>query len=589
MKSTKDKIILLRKKIFYYAYLYYTLDAPLISDYEYDELMKQLQELEQKNKNLLIPIANSSPTNIVGSINHPELKTVTHLTSMLSLDNAFNREDYLKFEKKIYKLSGIINSIELCCELKIDGLALSLLYKQGKLKYAITRGDGKVGENVTVNAMTIKSIPLILNGENIPPVLEIRGEVFMKKYDFIKMNTYAKNYKDKLFSNSRNAAAGSLRQKDSTISAQRNLMFCAYGYNIVNGIEDSTTHLEKLNKIKNWGIPISNHTVLCNSSQEVFSYFNKIKHHRILLDFNIDGIVVKVNSIKIQNLLGNSSRYPRWAIAFKFKSIEKVTKLLNVDFQVGRTGIITPIARLKPIEISGVKISNVSLYNKNEIKKIGLCIGDYVTVSRVGDVIPKIINVISSSHISRSNSKKIIFPKDCPICHSLIIQKSKLGNSYCSGGFKCLAQRQQSLNHFFSKKGFNIKGLGPKMINKLIDFDYISTPVDVFCLKIKQLIILKDVGLHSANNLLKEIDRSRHIKLNQLIYALGIVGIGEVTAKLLSMYFNDIHRIMEVQLWNLKKISGIGPILANNIVMFFNDKRNNKFIKCLLNHIHIIN
>ncbi|WP_343192215.1 NAD-dependent DNA ligase LigA [Buchnera aphidicola] len=589
MKSTKDKIILLRKKIFYYAYLYYTLDAPLISDYEYDELMKQLQELEQKNKNLLIPIANSSPTNIVGSINHPELKTVTHLTSMLSLDNAFNREDYLKFEKKIYKLSGIINSIELCCELKIDGLALSLLYKQGKLKYAITRGDGKVGENVTVNAMTIKSIPLILNGENIPPVLEIRGEVFMKKYDFIKMNTYAKNYKDKLFSNSRNAAAGSLRQKDSTISAQRNLMFCAYGYNIVNGIEDSTTHLEKLNKIKNWGIPISNHTVLCNSSQEVFSYFNKIKHHRILLDFNIDGIVVKVNSIKIQNLLGNSSRYPRWAIAFKFKSIEKVTKLLNVDFQVGRTGVITPIARLKPIEISGVKISNVSLYNKNEIKKIGLCIGDYVTVSRVGDVIPKIINVISSSHISRSNSKKIIFPKDCPICHSLIIQKSKLGNSYCSGGFKCLAQCQQSLNHFFSKKGFNIKGLGPKMINKLIDFDYISTPVDVFRLKIKQLIILKDVGLHSANNLLKEIDRSRHIKLNQLIYALGIVGIGEVTAKLLSMYFNDIHRIMEVQLWDLKKISGIGPILANNIIMFFNDKRNNKFIKCLLNHIHIIN
>ncbi|CAL4042175.1 NAD-dependent DNA ligase LigA [Buchnera aphidicola] len=582
MGSVKNKIIKLRKKILYHNYLYYKLDSPVISDEKYDFLMKNLQILEKKI-NLMFNI--NSPTQRVGFNIRNSDNIFFHLTPMLSLDNVFNMDDYLKFENKVKNFLNLVDKIELCCEFKIDGLALNLIYKKGKLIKAVTRGDGEKGEDVTSNAIKIKTIPLNLNGSNIPDLMEIRGEVFIKNSDFIKLNNESVIKKEKIFSNARNVASGSLRHNNSEIVIKRKLIFYAYGYNVIQGKDCISNHYDKLQNLKRWGLSIDSHTVLCNGVKEVLSYYHKIEKKRLLLDFNIDGIVVKINSIHFQKILGNTSRSPRWAIAFKFQSIKKVTKVLYVDFQVGRTGMITPVARLEPVEISGVQISNVSLYSKKEISRIGLSVGDYVTICRSGDVIPKIINIVTKN-IDKTNNR-ISFPKVCPICMYEIIQKKKDGHFYCSGGFNCIAQRKKSLHHFFSKKALNVKGLGPKLINCLVDNNYIKNPADVFKLKINELILLNNISIKSAEKILKFINKARSVSLSKVIYGFGIHEVGLVTAMLLSKYFKYLHKIIDANVSDFLKIDGLGPVVAKNIFNFFHDQSNRKLFYSLLQELNI--
>ncbi|HXK00544.1 MAG TPA: NAD-dependent DNA ligase LigA [Buchnera sp. (in: enterobacteria)] len=582
MKSIKNQIIKLRKKILYHSYLYYTLDSPIISDSQYDFLMKKLKILEKKDKSL---IDINSPTQRVGFTIRSGFKSFSHLTPMLSLDNIFNIDDYLKFEKKVKNILGLANPIEFCCELKIDGLALNLIYENRKLIKAITRGDGVIGEDVTDNAIRMQSIPLILNGTKIPDLVEIRGEVFIKNSDFIELNRKAVIKKEKIFSNPRNAASGSLRQNNVEIVVKRKLMFCAYGYNLIKGHSSTSSHYNKLQNLKKWGLPIDNSTVLCRNVQEVWSYYKSIQKKRRLLDFNIDGIVIKVNCINAQNKLGNARRSPRWAIAFKFKSEQHITKVLHVDFQVGRTGIITPVARVTPIEISGVIISNVSLYSENEIKKMGLSIGDYVTLCRSGDVIPKIVNVIKLT--SRTKKKEIVFPNICPICMHKTIQKKKCGHFYCSGGFNCILQRKKGLHHFFSKKALNVKGLGIKLIDSLVDANLVINPADFFKLQINELTKLNNMGIKSAKNLLYSLNKAKSVVLSKLIYAFGIHEVGLVTAVLLSNHFKYLKKIINANMSDFLALEGLGPVVSENIFYFFHNQSNLKLIYFLLKTFNI--
>ncbi|HMI76809.1 MAG TPA: NAD-dependent DNA ligase LigA [Buchnera sp. (in: enterobacteria)] len=582
MKSIKNKILQLRKELSYHEYLYHTLNVPVISDSQYDILMTKLKFLESKYQHL---ITLDSPTQKIGSIIRSDLQPVYHITPMLSLDNIFDIDSYLIFEKKIQKYFKNISTMQFCCELKIDGLALSLLYKYGKLVYAATRGNGTIGENVTKNALTIKSLPLCLNKVNLPKILEVRGEVFMKNNDFKKLNHRSLIKGEKLFSNPRNAASGSLRHNDVQITKTRNLMFYAYGCNIIQGINNLYSHFDSLQKLEQWGFPISKHTLVCKNSKEVLFFYNKIQNIRNTLDFNIDGIVIKVDNLNIQKKIGYISKSPRWAVAFKFPAKQKITEILHVDFQVGRTGRITPVARLKPINISGVRITNVSLHSNKEIKRIGLHIGDLVTICRSGDVIPKVINIIKSYHAQPLTD--IIFPKHCPVCKYNIIQKKNNGHAYCSGGFHCSAQRKKSMLHFFSKKGLNVYGLGPKTINNLIDDHFIKTPADIFTLDLKMLKQLKDMGHQSAINLLQSLHKAKIVTLYRFIYALGIHDVGEMTARLLSKYFLSLQKIMDTDILTLSSLPGIGNIIAVNILSFIKEKTNRKLIFNLSNTLNI--
>ncbi|CAL4318515.1 NAD-dependent DNA ligase LigA [Buchnera aphidicola] len=582
MEFYKNKVFKLRQKILYHNYLYHTLYAPVISDEKYDSLIRELQILEEKY-NLLIN--THSPMQKIGSAIQSGCRSFFHLTPMLSLDNTFNISDYLKFEKKTKNILNIKDSIEICCELKIDGLALNLIYKEGKLFKAVTRGDGKFGEDVTNNAIRMNTIPLVLRGDNIPYLMEIRGEVFIKNSDFLSFNQESGIKKEKLFSNPRNVAAGSLRHNRSSTIIKRKLMFYAYGYNVIKGKDGVSNHFDKLQILKKWGLLIDNHTVLCSNVKEVSLFYHKIEKKRSLLDFNIDGIVIKINSIKFQKILGISNRFPIWAIAIKFKSFEKITKVLRVDFQTGRTGIITPVARVKPVEISGVIISNVSLHSKNQIDKIGLSIGDDVTICRSGDVIPKIINVVKLNTNSKRNN--IIFPKNCPICMYKIIQKKKDGHFYCSGGFNCDGQRKKAFYHFFSKKALNVQGLGCKLIDMLVDNNYVKNPVDFFKLKMNELIKLDRVGIKLAKNILQSLNKSRSVVLSKVIYAFGICGIGLTTAILLSNYFKNLKKLIYVNKSDLFKIKGLGPTVSENIFNFFHNKNKIKFLRDLEKELNI--
>lgn len=582
MKSVKNQIIKLRKKILYHSYLYHTLDSPIISDSQYDILMQQLQILEKKDSSL---INNNSPTQRVGFTIPSGIKSFSHLTPMLSLDNIFNIDDYLKFENKVKNILSSVNRIELCCELKIDGLALNLIYKKGKLRKAATRGDGMIGEDVTNNAVRIQSIPLILNSSNVPDLLEVRGEVFIKNSDFIELNNKAIIKKEKIFSNPRNIASGSLRQNNAEIVVKRKLMFCAYGYNLIKGKDSTNSQYNKLKNLKKWGLPINSHTVLCSDVKAVYSYYKFIKKERLLLDFNIDGIVIKVNRIDFQEKLGNTRRSPRWAIAFKFKAEQNITKVLHVDFQVGRTGIITPVARLVPVEISGVTISNVSLHSQKEIKRIGLSIGDYVTICRSGDVIPKIINVVKLN--SGVKKKEIVFPKICSICMYKIIQKKKCGHFYCSGGFNCILQCKKGLHHFFSKKALNVEGLGVKLIDSLVDAGLVKYPADFFKLQINELIKLDNIGIQSAKNLLDSMNKVKSVFLSKFIYALGIHKVGLATAILLSNHFKSLDKIINANISDFLVLNGLGSIVSENIFYFFHNECNLKLIHNLLEELDI--
>ncbi|AHG60297.1 NAD-dependent DNA ligase LigA [Buchnera aphidicola] len=581
MTSIKNKIDKLRKKILRYEYFYHQLDKSIISDAEYDYLLDQLYNLELDNKEFITP---DSPTQRVGSNLTNKFKKITHFFPMLSLDNTFTLKGYLEFEKRIKKSFNNI-LISLCCELKIDGIAISIIYEKGIFVRAATRGDGYQGENITSNARMIKSIPLKLTGLDIPKRLEVRGEVFMLKSDFLTLNKQCKIKNNKSFSNPRNAAAGSLRHIDPTITAERKLMFFCHGCYFFSKKIKFTTHYEQLIQCHTWGLPVNQDMINCLQYEEVFHFYKEFEQKRHLLDFDIDGIVVKVNSIDFQNKLGVHTKAPRWAIAFKFFSSERITRLNDVKFQVGRTGIITPVAYFEPVYISGVTIKQASLHNKSEIERLDLHINDHVVICRSGDVIPKLLSVVSDYR--EKNATKIIFPTLCPVCHTKLLENKEEKIIRCHAGLTCDPQKRKSLCHFFSKKALNVRSLGPKIINSLIKKGYVNNPIDFFYLTSNDLINLRNIGDKKSIEVIDSINQCKKTTFKRFIYALGISNVGEIASEKIANYFITLDQLLNTNISELKNIHGVGKIVATNILNYLSITCNREMVIKLVKKIGI--
>lgn len=573
-----NQIEQLRNIIRQHEYQYYVLDDPKIPDAEYDKLMQQLRDLEQQNPDLITP---ESPTQRVGGVALSQFSTVRHEMPMLSLDNIFDEDGLIAFDKRIRERITVPSvNLEYCCELKLDGLAVSILYENGNFVRAATRGDGNVGEDITENVKTIKSIPLKLTGDNIPSRLEVRGEVFMTHQAFEKLNHDAEKNHEKIFANPRNAAAGSLRQLDPRVTAKRSLSFYCYGVGIFEGAPLPNTHYGRLMQFKLWGIPVSEHVKIVTGVDAVLDYFHNIENQRMSLGFDIDGVVIKINQIELQQQLGFVARAPRWAIAFKFPAQEQITQLLKVDFQVGRTGAVTPVARLEPVQVAGVIVSNATLHNSDEIERLGIREGDYVTIRRAGDVIPKVVAVILDKR--PENTTAIQFPTNCPICGSLIVRDEGEAISRCSGGLFCAAQRKESLKHFVSRRALDITGFGDRIIEQLVDKQYIKTPVDLYYLTLPKLCSLDKVGEKLATNLLNALEKSKQTTLGRFIFALGIPHVGEVTAENLANELGSLETIRSASVEDLQKVSDIGEVIAKSIVNFLNEEHNRNIIDELI-------
>ncbi|MFQ1011734.1 NAD-dependent DNA ligase LigA [Gilliamella apicola] len=578
MEDVTEQLTSLRNLIRHHEYCYYVLDAPEIPDSEYDKLIKQLQNIEQQYPNL---ITIDSPTQRVGGTPLAQFASIKHELPMLSLDNVFDESSFIAFNKRVKDRLHYNEKeqVEYCCELKLDGLAVSILYENGKFSKAATRGDGTTGEDITANVRTIKTIPLVLIGENIPTRLEVRGEVFMTHKGFAKLNADAEKRNEKVFANPRNAAAGSLRQLDPKITARRPLSFYCYGVGIIEGSSLPDTHYDRLMQFKAWGLPVSDKVEKQQGAQAALDYFKKIGEQRMSLDFDIDGVVIKVNSIALQNELGFVARAPRWATAFKFPAQEEVTQLNKVDFQVGRTGAITPVARLEPVSVAGVIVSNATLHNSDEIARLGIREGDYVTVRRAGDVIPKIVAVILDRR--PADTKEIVFPTHCPICGSLIVRDEGQAISRCAGGLICPAQRKEALKHFVSRRAMNVDGMGDKIIEQLVDKDYVKTPADLYKLNLPTLCSLDKIGEKSANNLLNALNASKNTTLSRFIFALGIPNVGEVTAENLVNQLGNLSAIENASLEQLQTVNDIGVVIAESIIDFFQEPHNRNVIEQL--------
>ena len=573
-----NQIEQLRNIIRQHEYQYYVLDDPKIPDAEYDKLMQQLRDLEQQNPDLITP---ESPTQRVGGVALSQFSTVRHEMPMLSLDNIFDEDGLIAFDKRIRERISVPSvNLEYCCELKLDGLAVSILYENGNFVRAATRGDGNVGEDITENVKTIKSIPLKLTGDNIPSRLEVRGEVFMTHQAFEKLNHDAEKNHEKIFANPRNAAAGSLRQLDPRVTAKRSLSFYCYGVGIFEGAPLPNTHYGRLMQFKHWGIPVSEHVKIVTGVDAVLDYFHNIENQRMSLGFDIDGVVIKINQIELQQQLGFVARAPRWAIAFKFPAQEQITQLLKVDFQVGRTGAVTPVARLEPVQVAGVIVSNATLHNSDEIERLGIREGDYVTIRRAGDVIPKVVAVILDKR--PENTTAIQFPTNCPVCGSLIVRDEGEAISRCSGGLFCAAQRKESLKHFVSRRALDITGFGDRIIEQLVDKQYIKTPVDLYYLTLPKLCSLDKVGEKLATNLLNALEKSKQTTLGRFIFALGIPHVGEVTAENLANELGSLEAIRSASVEDLQKVSDIGEVIAKSIVNFLNEEHNRNIIDELI-------
>lgn len=582
MKRDQEAIVAeieyLRTELRHHEYCYHVLDAPLIPDAEYDKFMQRLLHLEAKYPHL---ITADSPTQRVGAKPLTTLRTIVHQQPMLSLDNVFDKEEFIAFDKRVKERLGFSfdQKIEYCCELKFDGLAVSIRYQNGRLVQAATRGDGTTGEDITANIRTIKTVPLRLKGDDFPADLEVRGEVFITHKGFLQLNEQAQKGAEKIFANPRNAAAGSLRQLDPKISAQRPLTFLCYGSGLCTGGTLATTHYGRLQQFKQWGIPISNKIALCHSVAEVIAYYHTIEALRMSLAFDIDGVVIKVNAIALQEKLGKVSRAPRWAIAFKFPPQEQVTQLKQVDFQVGRTGTITPVARLEPVQVAGVTVSNATLHNQDEIARLGVRIGDYVVVRRAGDVIPQIVSVLLAQR--PKNTTEIVFPQHCPICNSLVERNEGAAATRCTGDLFCQAQRKEALKHFVTRKALNIAGLGDKIIEQLVDRDWVNTPADIYTLDKVTLCQLDKVGEKLASNILAAIAKSKNTTLARFIYALGIPNVGQTLATHLSAELGSLTSIMTASEQQLQQVTDVGAVVAANIYHFFRNPQNKQVIEKL--------
>jgi DNA ligase (NAD+) len=576
-QPVEQQIQALRETLHHHGILYYVEDNPSIPDAEYDRLMRELIELEQQYPDLITP---DSPTQRIGGAPLDGFETVRHEIPMLSLDNAFDDEEIESFEHRIHERLSGASGVDFCCEPKLDGLAVSLLYEQGILVRAATRGDGTSGENITENVKTIRCIPLKLRGGDFPERLEVRGEVFMPKTGFAALNEAAMKSGEKTFVNPRNAAAGSLRQLDSRITARRHLSFYAYGVGVVDGASLAPSHYQRLIQLKQWGMPMCPETRAVNSLDQVKSFYQKILNQREQLEYEIDGVVIKVNAIALQEQLGFISKAPRWAIAYKFPAQEEITRLNDVEFQVGRTGAITPVAKLEPVFVGGVTVSNASLHNADEIARLGVRIGDTVIVRRAGDVIPQIVSVVMDQR--PGDTKEIIFPKQCPVCHSDIERIEGEAVARCTGGLVCQAQRQEALKHFVSRKAMDVDGLGEKVIEQLVDKEMVETPADLYRLTAGQLTILERMGPKSAQNVIQALIQSKSTSLARFLYALGIREVGEATANNLARHFLTLEAVQAATLEQLIEVQDIGEVVASHIVAFFSEVNNQKVVADLL-------
>lgn len=577
--SILETITTLKKQINEFNYQYYVMDNPSVPDAEYDRLFNQLKSIETDHPELL---TSDSPTQKVGSRPLSKFTQVTHEVPMLSLDNAFSEEDFHAFNKRINDRLKTSQVFDYCCEPKLDGLAVSLLYKDGVLVRGATRGDGATGENITENVKTIKNIPLSLRGDDFPETLEVRGEVFMPHAGFEQLNKKAAQADEKQFVNPRNAAAGSLRQLDSRITASRPLMLYAYSVGLVENENAplADTHYDRLMQLKQWGLPVCDEVKQVTGVDEVIAYYDDIAARRANLAYEIDGVVNKVNDIALQQTLGFVARAPRWAIAFKFPAQEESTKLLDVEFQVGRTGAITPVARLKPVFVGGVTVSNATLHNQDEINRLDVMIGDEVIIRRAGDVIPQIVSVRKEARVGEEQD--IVFPIACPVCDSDVERLAGEAVVRCTAGLFCGAQRKEAIKHFSSRKAFDVDGLGDKLVELLVDEKLIETPADLFKLSIEQVSGLERMGTKSAKNLLVALDEAKNTTLARFLYSLGIREVGEATAQNLANHFLTLDAIKAASVESLQDVSDVGEIVAKHVNFFFKEVHNLVVIEQLL-------
>ena len=568
--SLQQQIDTLRQDLRRYEYEYHVLDNPTIPDAEYDRLFHQLKALEAAHPEL---ITADSPTQRVGAKPLSGFAQIRHEIPMLSLDNAFSDEEFYAFVKRIEdRLIHLPEPLTFCCEPKLDGLAVSILYVNGVLTQAATRGDGTTGEDITANIRTIRNIPLQLLMDNPPARLEVRGEVFMPHEGFARLNQHALEKGEKTFANPRNAAAGSLRQLDPKITSKRPLVLNAYGIGIAEGVDLPNTHYDRLQWLKSIGIPVNPEIRLCNGTDEVLDFYRDIQNKRSSLGYDIDGTVLKINDIALQEKLGFISKAPRWAIAYKFPAQEELTRLNDVEFQVGRTGAITPVAKLEPVFVAGVTVSNATLHNGDEIERLDIAIGDTVVIRRAGDVIPQIIGVL---HDRRpADARLIVFPETCPVCDSAIVRIEGEAVARCTGGLFCAAQRKEALKHFVSRKAMDIDGVGGKLIEQLVDRELIHTPADLFKLDLTTLTRLERMGAKSAENALTSLEKAKHTTLARFIFALGIREVGEATALNLANHFKTLEALQNADLEALQQVPDVGEVVANRILAFWHEPHN---------------
>lgn len=590
-----QRIEQLRAELDGHNYRYYVLDEPSVPDAEYDRLFRELQALEAEHPQL---VTAESPTQRVGGEALAAFGEVRHEVPMLSLGNAFEEEDLLAFDRSVQSGLGLAGDlfgggveVEYSCEPKLDGLAVSLRYENGQLVRGATRGDGSTGEDISSNVRTIRNVPLKLQGEGWPQVLEVRGEVFMPKSGFEELNARQAESGGKTFANPRNAAAGSLRQLDPKITASRPLEFCCYGVGQVSG-ELPATQVGMLEQLKAWGIPISRELKLAKGVQACLDYYRDIGERRMGLPYDIDGVVFKVNTIEDQQQLGFRARTPHWAIAHKFPAQEELTELLDVEFQVGRTGAVTPVARLKPVKVAGVMVANATLHNMDEVARLGVKIGDTVIVRRAGDVIPQVMAVVPERR--PADARDVQIPENCPVCGSHVertqlVKRSKgketfsEGSVYrCVGRLACAAQLKQAIIHFVSRRAMDIEGLGDKTIEQLVDEQLIASPADLYKLKYDQIINLEGFAEVSSNKLLQAIEDSKRPTLARFIYALGIPDVGEETAKVLARALASLARVQQALPEVLTYLPDIGLEVAHEIHSFFADEHNQQVISALL-------
>jgi|TARA_B110000259_G_scaffold9575_1_gene10579 DNA ligase (NAD+) len=568
----------LRQEINAHNRRYYGLDDANITDQAYDQLYRQLQQLEQQYSELESP---ESPTQRVGTSPSTHFESVDHEVAMLSLDNAFDVLEMQAFEKRL--CDRVITNkapLHFTAEPKLDGLAVSLLYDNGTLIRAATRGDGKTGENITANVRTLKSIPLVLKGRHLPTRIEVRGEVYMDHAGFEKLNNNQRQIEGKVFANPRNAAAGSLRLLDSRITARRPLTFCSYAIGWVEGYKLPDSQFQRMQYLSTLGLPISPYIERVMSVQGCLDYRQQILEKRDQLEFDIDGVVFKLDDISQQQQAGYVSRAPRWAIAYKFPAQEVMTKLLEVDFQVGRTGAITPVARLEPVSVGGVMVSNATLHNMAEIARKDVRIGDVVIVRRAGDVIPEVVAPVIEQRKFELRLPKML--THCPVCQSEVIKPEGQAAYRCTGGLVCAAQRKEGIKHFASRKALDIDGLGDKLIEQMVELKMIQSIGDLYHLEMSQLSALERMAEKSATNLLKSLEASKSTTFARFIYALGIREVGQATAEALALFFRDIKALMATNFETLQEVDDVGPVVADNIIHFFEQPCNIEVVADLL-------